>query len=297
MAGNYKYRFIPGMLSLMLMLPLFTGCIAEEFADCSVGIPFTVSLPAGTLPETVKDMSLYVFDDKNLLLDVRPVNAEEPLMLDYPDIPVLHCVALCNTSDPALFVSPLKKGDHYSGGFVSLVPATRAGEDIYAPPADLFSGAVEIENPRTSYHPAGQRLEVARRSASMNITLRGLQQLTGSEDTDYSLVIGETCSRMDFNGAYVGPPASYSPPLALTENRDFTVSMLRLFPAPDGAGLTVDIYHRNVLFKSVRANVDGHPIVPVVGKTTNILLNFTGAADVEIEITGWGESHIWKEYN
>ena len=73
--------------------------------------------------------------------------------------------------------------------------------------------------------------------------------------------------------------------------------MFRLFPTVNSAGLTIEIYHKGTLLKSIHADGSGNPILPVVGKTTNLLLNFEGSVNVEIEITKWGETTIWKEYN
>ena len=81
------------------------------------------------------------------------------------------------------------------------------------------------------------------------------------------------------------------------DNKDYVVSAFLLFPVPDGNGLTIDIYHNNSLLKSLKTDGGGNPIVPVVGKTLNLLLDFEGSANVEIAITGWGETYVWKEYN
>lgn len=299
MTGDYNFRSIPGILYYMFTLLLLSGCIAENTDDCFKGIPLEVSLPSGVSQEAIKDMTLYVFDDKDFLLDILPVNGMEPVNLNYPGIPTLHCVAMGNTQDGTMLVSPLKKGDPCSDGFISLKPSasTKAEQSIFTSPSDLFYGELEIENNTTSNHPAEQFINISRMTASMNITLRGLQDLTGTEDSNYSLVVRETGSRMDFNGNYGAPSASYSPAMTLAENKDFEVSMFRLFPTTNGSGLTIDIYHDGSLLKSITADGSGNPIVPVVGKTTNLLLNFKASVDVEVEITGWGETVVWKEYN
>lgn len=299
MTGDCNFRTIPGILYYLFTLLLLSGCIAENTDDCFKGIPLKVSLPADVPQETIQDMSLYVFDDKDLLLDIFPVNGMEPVNLNYPGIPTLHCVTLCNTQDGTMLVSPLKKGDPCSDGFISLKPSvsTRAEQGIFTSPSDLFYGELEIENNTTSNGGGEHTIEVSRMTASMNITLRGLQQLIGTNDGNYSLVVRETSSRMDFNGNYGGPPASYSPAMTLAANKDFEVSMLRLFPTAAGSGLTIDICHNGVLLKSVTADGSGNPIVPIVGKTTNLLLNFESSVDVKVEVTGWGETVVWKEYN
>ena len=299
MTGNYRLWYIPGILYFMLTLLLLSGCIAENTDDCYKGTPLTVELPAGILPESMKDISLYVFDDKDKLLDVFSMSATEPVILNYPDIPMLHCVALCNTQDGTMSVSPPEKGGSCSGGFISLKPAepTRVEQGIFTSPTDLLYGELKLENNTTPAKPERQVVSVSRMTASMNITLRGLQRLTGTEDWDYSLVVRETNSRMNFDGTYGGTPASYSPPVTPGKNKDFEVSMFRLFPTLNATGLTTEIYHNGTLLKSVHADGSGNPIIPVVGKTMNLLLNFEGSVNVEIELTEWGETVIWKEYN
>lgn len=62
-------------------------------------------------------------------------------------------------------------------------------------------------------------------------------------------------------------------------------------------GIIIDIYHDGKLLRSVSTDSGNRPLVPVVGKTLNVLLNFKLDVDVQVEITGWGEKYIWKEYN
>lgn len=299
MTGNYRFRYAPGILYFMLTLLLLSGCIAENTDDCFKGTPLTVELPSGILPETMKDISLYVFDDKDRLLDMFSMSGTEPVILNYPDIPMLHCVALCNAQDGTMSVSPPEKGGSCSDGFISLKPTgpTRAEQGMFTSPADLFYGELEIENNTTPSQAERLVVPVSRMTASLNITLRGLQRLTGTEDGDYSLVVRQTNSRMNFDGTYGGTPASYSPPVTPGKNKDFEVSMFRLFPTVNAAGLTIEIYHNGTLLKSVHADGSGNPIIPVVGKTMNLLLNFEGSVNVEIELTKWGETIVWKEYN
>lgn len=298
MTGDYNFRSIPGILYYMFTLLLLSGCIAENTDDCFRGISLKVSLPADIPQETMKDMSFYVFDDKDLLLDILPVNSTEPVNLNYSGTSTLHCVALGNTQDGTMLISPLKTGDSYSDGFISLKPSasTRAEQSIFSSPDDLFYGELQVDN-TTPNHAEGQIIDVSRMTASMNITLRGLQKLTGTDDVNYSLVVHETSSRMDFSGNYGGPPASYSPAVNPAANKDFEVPMFRLFPTTTSNGLTIDIYHNRSLLRSITTDGSGNPIVPVVGKTTNLLLNFEGSVDVKIEVTGWGETVVWKEYN
>lgn len=299
MIGDTKFRLLPGIRYFMFILLLLSGCIAENNDDCFKGVPLKVKLPAGISPETMKDMNIYVFDDNDLLLDIIPANSSGPVMLDYPGIPSLHCVTWCNTQDGTMFVSPLKKGDPLSGGYISLKPSapTRAVKSIYTSPTDLFYGQLTIENTSTSAYREELEMSVSRMVASMNITIRGLELLGGSDEDDYSLVVHETASRMDFEGHYGGEPASYAFSSRFEAGKDYTIPLFNLFPAMEGAGITIDIYRNGSLLRSVNTDSGNLPIVSVVGKTLNVLLNFRLNVSVEIAITGWGEEYVWKEYN
>ena len=50
--------------------------------------------PAGILSETMQDINIYVFDGSDRLLDILPIRSLEPVILSYPGIPSLHCIAL-----------------------------------------------------------------------------------------------------------------------------------------------------------------------------------------------------------
>ena len=299
MIGDNKFRFIPGILFFMFILLLLSGCIAENTDDCFKGVPMRVRLPSGVTGETIKDMNVYVFDDKDLLLDVIPVNSREPVILNYPGIPSLHCVTWCNTQDGTMLVSPLMKGDRLSEGFVSLKPAvpTRAEKSTYTSPTDLFYGELNIENTSTSSRIEEQVISVSRMVALMTITIRGLELLSGSNDGDYSVIVHETASHVDFEGRYGGEPASYAFASDFEAGKDYTVSPFNLLPTMRNNGLIIDIYRNGNLLRSVSMDNDRKPIIPVVGKTLNVLLNFKLDVNVEIAITGWGDEYIWKEYN
>jgi hypothetical protein len=300
MTGDYKFRFIPGILYSMFTLLLLSGCIAENTDDCFKGVPLKVKFPVGISQEAIKDINFYVFDDKDLLLDILPINSKDPVMLNYPGVPILHCIALCNTQDGTMLVSPLKKGEPLSDGFISLKPSVpaRAGESTFTSPADLFYGELKIENTSTSARIEEQVLPVSRMVASMNITVRGLELLSGKNDGDYSLVVHETASRLDFEGHYGGAPASYQFSPRFEAGKDYKIPPFNLFPTlEENKGVTIDIYRNGDLLRSLDTDSSHQPIIPVVGQTLNVLLNFKLDISVEVELTKWGVETVWKEYN
>ena len=133
--------------------------------------------------------------------------------------------------------------------------------------------------------------------ASMNVTIRGLQGLSGSSGGDYSLVVRETTGSIDFGGIYGGDRASYSVRGSMNGRKEYVVPSFRLFPVFEGEGLIIDIYRDGSLLRSVTLEDDGSPIVPEVGTTLNVLLNFEGHVSVSVAVTKWNVVHIWKEYD
>lgn len=299
MIGDTKFRLLPWILSFMFTLLLLSGCIAENNDDCFRGVPLKLKLPAGISSETIKDISLYVFDDNDLLLDILPMNSSEPVALHYPGIPTLHCIAWCNTQDGTMSVSPLKKGESLSDGFISLKPSasTKASRSIFTSPTDLFYGELNVDNTSTSGRIEEKEMPVSRMVASMNITIRGLELLSQSNEGVYSIVVHETASRVDFEGRYGGDPASYAFSPRFEAGKDYIIPPFNLFPTTGGSGIAIDIYRNGSLLRSISTDSGNQPILPVVGKTLNVLLNFRLDVDVELALTGWGEEYIWKEYN
>lgn len=301
MMYSRKYRNLSGMTGMLLMLLLAAGCIFDDLSGCFRGLDLRVALH-GSVPggeESVRDVRLYIFDDKDLLLDIVPVSISQTVRLDYRGVPRLRCVAWCNTGDGGIRVSPLTVGDAFSRGTVSLEPlvATRSDGTTYVSPPDLFYGELEIENTMASGSSAEHKITVSRMVASMNITVRGLELLAGTSAGVFSLNVQGTPDRIDFGGIYGGESASYAPAGAFDAKRDYVVPEFRLFPASEGKGLTIGIFHDGELLRSVTAGSDGLPIAPVAGKTLHVLINLESGVDVEMVVTGWGENHIWKEYN
>lgn len=299
MIGDTKFRLLPGIFSFMFTLLVLSGCIAENNDNCFKGVPLKVKLPADIPAETIKDIRLYVFDDNDLLLDILPMNSSEPVALHYPDIPMLRCIAWCNILDGTMFISPLQKGEPLSDGFISLKPSasTKAAQSIFTSPTDLFYGELNVDNTSTSNHIVEKEMSVSRMVASMNITIRGLELLSQSNEGIYSIVVHETASRVDFDGRYGGEPASYAFLSDFEAGKDYIVPPFNLFPAMGGGGIAIDIYRDGNLLRSISTDSGNQPIVPVVGKTLNVLLNFKLNVDVQLTLTGWGEEYIWKEYN
>ena len=156
---------------------------------------------------------------------------------------------------------------------------------------------LNVDNTSTSNRIEEKEMSVSRMVASMNITIRGLELLSQSNEGVYSIVVHETASRVDFEGRYGGDPASYAFSPRFEAGKDYIIPPFNLFPTTAGSGISIDIYRNGSLLRSISTDSGNQPILPVVGKTLNVLLNFRLDVDVELALTGWGEEYIWKEYN
>lgn len=301
MEFNSKYRIITCQLFLLFALLLLSGCIYDDLSKCFRGrvLSLNVTLQEGLADGEVRDISLYVFDENDLLLDILAVGLSEPVELNYPGVTAIHCVAWCNVGGGEVRVSPLQKGDAFSRGSVSLkqLSDVRSGGALYRSPSDLFYGSLKLAGDTPAEAGVDNRLYVNRMVASMNVTIRGLQGLSGSSGGDYSLVVRETTGRVDFGGVYGGDRASYSVRGSMNAAKEYVVPGFRLFPVFAGEGLIIDIYRDGVLLRSVSLNQGGEPVVPEVGTTLNVLLNFEGHVSVDVAVTDWNVVHIWKDYD
>lgn len=93
--------------------------------------------------ETIKDLTLYIFDADKALLDTRNVLLSETVTLDYPGHDNLTLVAWGNGKQGAQSMPALKEGDHLETAFVSLIQ-TRTTLPVAGSPDDLFYGTIDI---------------------------------------------------------------------------------------------------------------------------------------------------------
>lgn len=75
---NFRNNFI-FILSLVVFVILFGGCIKDDYADCSQGIRVTFysrtpCQAEATYPEQIKDISLFVFDKDEVLVSYKQLN-------------------------------------------------------------------------------------------------------------------------------------------------------------------------------------------------------------------------------
>ena len=127
---NNKFHYCLHILPILFFMAFVSAsCIKDDLGDCPAPRTpgFSLLLKAfdadgGSLDsETIKDITLYIFDADKALLDIRNVLLSETVTLDYPGHDNLKLVAWGNGKQGALLMPALKEGDHLETAFVSLI--------------------------------------------------------------------------------------------------------------------------------------------------------------------------------
>ena len=152
---------------LFLMAFVSASCIKDDLSGCPSphvsGLTLQVKAfdaDGGTLgSETIKDITLYVFDKDKNLLDTLHTSLSELVTLDYPGHDVLKLVAWGNGRQGSQTLPALRQGDHLETAFVSLIhqPQTRITYPVAGSPDDLFYGSPPPAPSPTRNFPCGAR--------------------------------------------------------------------------------------------------------------------------------------------
>ena len=127
---NNKFHYCLHILPILFFMAFVSAsCIKDDLSDCPAPRTSGFSLQVkafdadgGSLgSETIKDITLYIFDADKALLDTRNILLSEIVFLDYPGHDNLKLVAWGNGKQGAQSMPALKEGDHLETAFVSLI--------------------------------------------------------------------------------------------------------------------------------------------------------------------------------
>ena len=296
---NNKFHYCLHILPILFFMAFVSAsCIKDELGDCPApGTPgFSLQVKAfdadgGSLgDETIKDLTLYIFDADKALLDTRNVLLSETVTLDYPGHDNLTLVAWGNGKQGAQSMPALKEGDHLETAFVSLIQ-TRTTLPVAGSPDDLFYGTIDIPSAAGA---SAKEFPLRRKVSGVAITARHLREYVGSTEGEYYYIVRKTTDKLDFYGRPNGTEVSYRPQAAFNDNGEFVSPAFNIFPTE--ADIKIDIYHRDVLKTTVIADSNGNPLRVAEGRLLNVLVDFQGAVSVDISVTDWGKQEIWKEF-
>lgn len=293
---------------LFLMAFVSASCIKDDLSGCPSphvsGLTLQVKAydaDGVTLDsETIKDITLYVFDKDKTLLDILHTSLSELVTLDYPGHDVLKLVAWGNGRQGGQTLSALRQGDHLETAFVSLIhqPQTRITYPVAGSPDDLFYGTIDIQTSADAPSAAGtlsaKELPLRRKVSGVAVTARHLKEYVGSSDGDFHYILRKTGNMLDFYGLPNGTDVSYRPEASFNDQGHFVSSVFNILPTDDE--LRIDIYHRDVLRTTIISDSSGKPLRVTEGRLLNVLVDFKGDISVEVKVTDWGKQEIWKEF-
>lgn len=296
---NNKFHYSLHILPILFFMAFVSAsCIKDDLGDCPAPRTpgFSLLLKAfdadgGSLDsETIKDITLYIFDANKALLDIRNVLLSETVTLDYPGHDNLKLVAWGNGKQGALLMPALKEGDHLETAFVSLIQ-TRTTLPVAGSPNDLFYGTIDIT---PAADASVRELPLRRKVSGVTITARHLREYIGSTEGEYHYIVRKTTDKLDFYGRSNGTEVSYRPQAAFNDKGEFVSPAFNIFPTE--ADIKIDIYHRDVLKTTVITDSNGNPLRVSEGRLLNVLVDFQGAVSVDVRVTDWGKQAIWKEF-
>ncbi len=292
---NNKFRNCLQIVPLLLFMAFVSvSCIKDDLSECRPPV-FSLKVKAFDADnkplggESVKEVTLYVFDGEKLFLDSHDIRVDETVTLNYPDHKSLTLVAWGNGKQGHQTMPDLQKGDHLETAFVSLIQ-TRTSLPVAESPDDLLHGILDINTDAEST----AELPIRRRTAAVAITVRHLKEFVGSSEGEFRYVVRKTTDKLGFYGKPNGSSVSYSPPAEFNDKGEFVSSIFNILPAEEE--LRIDIYHQGVLKTTVISDNKGNPLRAEVGRLLNVLIDFRGEVSVDITVSEWGKREIWKEF-
>lgn len=291
---------------LLLFCLLLPCCTQEQSADCPRATTLDIEVVNAegediTAEGAVELLSLYIFDNAQRFLKTVSARVDKSLSIYFPDQDTLHVVSWGNLNSerqqlPELIVGmPMSEAVirliEMQGGQQGRAPATRM---VAKSPGDLFYSYDVIS--LKSGGQARYELQMNRVVGSMAMTLRNLQSYANRYDDRYSLLVRETYNGIDFYGRLTGNKVGYLPAAVFNEKQEFIAPLFNLLPSYAEGVIEIDVYHDSELITTVKNDSDGHPLRVVRGQVLNVLVDFRLLVSVEVSITPWGTTQVWKEF-
>lgn len=284
-------------VAALLLVILTTGCIKEDLDDCPPkGVTFTVKAYDNDGKELTReeagDVVMFIFDGEKRFLEKVDTKIGENITVIPPTEGGIHVVAWSNLAGGHQKVPQPLPGTPMDECGITLLPAPQGG-DYRLSPDDLFRGDIHL--------PAGETtgthtLPIYRETGQMDITIRNLKEFAGYNDDNYTVVVRETSSGIDFRGNLYGDKVAYRPEGTFVTNgsaEEFTIPPFNLFPSQQ---ITIEIYHSDELIVAVSKDASQTPVSVQKGLATHVLIELKTLLSVSVSISPWGEDAVWKEF-
>lgn len=285
------------LMCMIALLATVTSCIKDDLSDCPS--TFTLTVGAYDKSETalgkkeVKDVRLYVFDSDRRFVKKIDTQIGQPVTFQAGEGKDIHIVGWGNLGGGMQECSLPNPGDHKDNCLVSLSPQADSS-NYFTSPDDLFRGEITI---RKEEQRGEKELPIYREVGSLTVTLRNLKTFTGYNDNDYSIVVRDTHSSIDFYGNLTGNRVAYRSDGSFVTNNgteDYLVPAFNMIP--EEKGINIDIYYGTELIRTVSEDNSGNSITIEKDRLTNVLIDLKAQVSISVLLTDWGHYQVWKEF-
>lgn len=301
--SSFSFRY---SILLLISLPLLglSSCIKDDFPNCNT----TLLLQIKAVDVAGQDITasgeaggayVYVFDKKQRFIQQISVSAADiqdktPIKIYHEGINDFSVLVWSNLNGKQL-VDSLISGISIEKAFIRL---KKNAEGYAQNPNDLFQGILQIKNNSNANSDVTleQTITIQRKTALLNIMVKGLE--VPPVNNYYFIIKGVTKDTYNFKGELVGDSIRYKQGGEFnTSNSQFISSPFSMYPIPAGSRLTILIYDGDNLIATAETNdKDGSNIVPIVGVTTNVLIDLRASLNVTIAVTNWQDIYHWVEW-
>lgn len=289
----------------LLLLVFLSGCIREGLIPCEgyIHIRIVDQATGEDITETGEagEVSLFIFDEEQKYMSTLSVRQEDvitrtPVVLPYPAPSGYMIAGWANIRENEQFsgLTPGARPDEIRIELLSEI------EPFVSPPDNLFFGSMQLE--QVTSFPFHQEIVLFRKNARMHITARGFFESIDPEE--FYFVVEMNHNGYTSDGQPIAKAADMRIEGTFQADGDFvTPSDLQLIHSsgPEDV-VTVKLYRRNpagsdLLLASATHDINGNPIAPAAGETTNVLLTLKGTSlEVHVIVTPWGETEQWLEW-
>ena len=299
MNNNSKFSLI--LVITMLITGLLSSCFKEDLSDCP--LPFQVTIKAldidlNDITESgeVKNAILFAFDENQNLVGAFELTEDQvksrksiDIVIDYPGFTALTFIAWGNVDGNLDYsqISSVKK-------LVDLYVRLSVKDGFAQPASDFFRGNLIVP---VEYGESGRGqshvVEIKRMTSGVTITAINLKEWNENKDGNYTYVVRSSMNTYNPDGQLAGEHVNYSPRASFYENGDFSAPIFYTFPTEH---FIVDIYYNGELIYTADKNSNGNPLVPEVGRTLNIIIDFRAEISIKSVITPWNVVYQYVEY-
>ena len=288
------------LLSVVLLLTV-AGCRKDDLNRGKTLI-FASNGTSQTGSDGIREIDVFVFDDREQLINRTGTQPDGAVELDYPQTSTFHCIAWGNSKDSGLELSPLQSGDPLAKGAFTLkkLSSIQDGTTFSNTPPDLFRGATQTDN-----NTIGTRLTIPivmqPATASIHITIEGLltidglQEATGTADGNFTLEVSQAAARIDFEGNYSGK-AVHSLTGSFNSKKEYIIPSFHIFPPATGNGIRLDVSHGGKLLQSITQTSDGQRLLAEAGRKLELLILFRPDGSAEARLPGWTPTDVEVAY-